>query len=192
MRRAFTLLELIIVLLLILILTVVLFPVFARRPFLQRRLACQANSKQIGVALLQYVQDYNGRLPPTQIGTSRGWSEVAWPYIKNWTVFQCPATQRQTTRTTDYFFNSRLSGGRMTHIQEPTRILLLGDGDDDMPVSAHLSSLPPHWLRNRTSPAWRHFDTANYLFVDGHVKAFKPNQISVTSPKTARATFAIR
>ena len=62
-NRGFTLIELLIVIAIITILASILFPVFARARENARRSACQSNLKQIGLGLMQYVQDYDERMP---------------------------------------------------------------------------------------------------------------------------------
>src|SRR5438105_732485 len=62
-RNGFTLIELLVVIAIIAILAAILFPVFARARDNARRSACQSNLKQIGLGVLQYVQDYDERLP---------------------------------------------------------------------------------------------------------------------------------
>ena len=61
--RAFTLIELLVVVAVIGILAALLFPVFARARENARRSACLSNMKQIGLALMQYTQDYDERFP---------------------------------------------------------------------------------------------------------------------------------
>jgi prepilin-type N-terminal cleavage/methylation domain-containing protein len=62
----FTLIELLVVIAIIAILAAILFPVFARARENARRASCQSNLKQIGLGIMQYTQDYDERMPPTQ------------------------------------------------------------------------------------------------------------------------------
>jgi prepilin-type N-terminal cleavage/methylation domain-containing protein/prepilin-type processing-associated H-X9-DG protein len=63
MRRAFTLVELLVVLAIIGILAAILFPVFGRARESGRSAACSSNLKQLGLAFQQYLQDTGGRYP---------------------------------------------------------------------------------------------------------------------------------
>ncbi|HEX8834464.1 MAG TPA: type II secretion system protein [Abditibacteriaceae bacterium] len=61
-RRAFTLVELLIVIAVIAILASLLFPAFARARENGRRASCLSNMKQIGLAAQQYMSDFDGSL----------------------------------------------------------------------------------------------------------------------------------
>jgi prepilin-type N-terminal cleavage/methylation domain-containing protein/prepilin-type processing-associated H-X9-DG protein len=111
-KRAFTLIELLIVISIIAILAAILFPVFGRARENARRTSCQSNLKQIGLALLQYSQDYDEMFiadwyaapPATSPGLSNPdgsqykWMDAALSYIKTEQVFTCPSDTRATTR----------------------------------------------------------------------------------------------
>jgi prepilin-type N-terminal cleavage/methylation domain-containing protein len=60
-RRGFTLIELLVVIAIIAILAAILFPVFAKAREKARQSSCLSNIKQIGLAALAYVQDYDER-----------------------------------------------------------------------------------------------------------------------------------
>jgi len=60
-RRGFTLIELLVVIAIIAILAAILFPVFARAREKARQASCQSNLKQIALAELMYIQDYDER-----------------------------------------------------------------------------------------------------------------------------------
>ena len=100
-RVGFTLIELLVVIAIIAILAAILFPVFSQARDKARQAACTSNLKQVGLALLQYAQDYDGFFPaayaypfcwdncPRLI-----WADYCQPYIKNTQIFACPSTPR--------------------------------------------------------------------------------------------------
>ncbi|MDR3707555.1 MAG: DUF1559 domain-containing protein [Capsulimonadaceae bacterium] len=88
----FTLIELLVVIAIIAILAAILFPVFATAREKARQTTCSSNLKQLGLAIVQYTQDYD-ECPPN--GTSRTWSANGWagqiyPYVKSKAAFICP------------------------------------------------------------------------------------------------------
>src|SRR5258705_13707105 len=97
-RRGFTLIELLVVIAIIAILAAILFPVFAQAREAARTSSCLSNTKQISLAVLQYVQDYdermpcyvynvNGPKPDSPFGPWKqnhaGWTNHIMPYAKN-------------------------------------------------------------------------------------------------------------
>lgn len=120
--RAFTLIELLIVIAIIAILASILFPVFARARENARRASCASNMKQVGLAVMQYVQDYDEHFPggsrlklisnfnaPASTPTVHG---LLIPYIKSLGIFNCPSATNATggnaptaLSSTSYFMN---------------------------------------------------------------------------------------
>jgi len=103
-KRAFTLIELLVVIAIIAILAAILFPVFARARENARKAACMSNQKQIGLAAMMYVQDYDEHYPMMQFTTALRWYNVLQPYAKSKQVFVCP-TSGPAGSTTSYGWN---------------------------------------------------------------------------------------
>jgi len=83
----FTLIELLVVIAIIAILAAILFPVFAKVREKARQITCASNEKQIGIAFLAYVQDYDETLPPASYNdfdsASPTTTPTAWMYLVN-------------------------------------------------------------------------------------------------------------
>lgn len=195
MKRAFTLVELIIVVAIILILAVILFPVLNHGHGNNApRSSCQANLKQIGLGFMQYVQDYDERFPPARLTSSTGWADGLQPYVKSTQLFQCPSAPNGATATytTDYFYNRRLARVFADKLNSSSLTILSGDGPDNAVTWSSLSQLPVDATTNSDSFAQRHLEGANYGFADGHVKWFKPEKITNAPVKEGKPTFATR
>jgi prepilin-type N-terminal cleavage/methylation domain-containing protein/prepilin-type processing-associated H-X9-DG protein len=118
-RSGFTLIELLVVIAIIAILAAILFPVFAQAREKARTISCLSNNKQIGTAMMMYVQDYDETFPywswwyssdlgggpyaGSPGGTSAFnhwegfWFNAIYPYVKNSQVFACPSTNDHST-----------------------------------------------------------------------------------------------
>jgi len=172
------------------------FDFFGRARENARRASCQSNLKQVGLGFLQYVQDYDEKMPSaTSSGNivsagGYGWSGVLQPYLQSTQIFQCPSEKHtmignpDVTKPnyTDYWMNSRASGLELAKFNSPAQTILSGDGDGGSPNSNaryNISSLPYSWRITPGSPARRHLETGNYLWVDGHVKALFPKIVTM-------------
>jgi prepilin-type N-terminal cleavage/methylation domain-containing protein/prepilin-type processing-associated H-X9-DG protein len=99
--RGFTLIELLVVIAIIAILAAILFPVFSRAREQARKAACISNMKQVGMALMMYVQDWDECYPPLHVSVGgickpnsapqATWRSLIYPYTKNWKVLYCPS-----------------------------------------------------------------------------------------------------
>jgi prepilin-type N-terminal cleavage/methylation domain-containing protein/prepilin-type processing-associated H-X9-DG protein len=89
MKRGFTLIELLVVIAIIAILAAILFPVFAQAREKARGIQCLSNSKQMGLAVMSYTNDYDEFFPPSQYGggntgiVQQSWYGLIEPYVKN-------------------------------------------------------------------------------------------------------------
>lgn len=128
--KGFTLIELLIVIAIIAILAAILFPVFARARENARRSSCQSNLKQIGLGMMQYIQDADGAYAPTSYCCSGGyeqtdssmpgykylsdtdtllggdhrktWMDFIYPYVKSTQLFDCPSVSDRTHASYGY------------------------------------------------------------------------------------------
>lgn len=90
-KNAFTLIELLVVIAIIAILAAILFPVFAAARERARMTTCASNEKQLGLAFIQYTQDYDELFPTDLgVGADTGWGVEIYPYLKSTGVYTCP------------------------------------------------------------------------------------------------------
>ncbi len=100
-HRAFTLIELLVVIAIISILASILFPVFGQAREKARQTSCLSNGRQLGLGVLQYVQDYDEQMPSGvvipagqpcagSIMPGRGWAGQTYAYTKNKQIYKCP------------------------------------------------------------------------------------------------------
>src|SRR5512142_1231654 len=99
MRRSkgFTLIELLVVIAIIAILAAILFPVFAKAREKARQASCLSNQKQIGLAMMQYVQDYDETYPASWLTNAdytvyyASYVDSLMPYMKSEAIWFCPS-----------------------------------------------------------------------------------------------------
>lgn len=106
-HKAFTLIELLVVIAIIAILAAILFPVFGRAREKARQTNCASNEKQLGLAMIQYVQDYDEQYPMGANGDiyGRGWAGMIYPYVKAVGSFVCTSDPVNMPNTISYGYN---------------------------------------------------------------------------------------
>lgn len=122
-KSAFTLIELLVVIAIIAILAAILFPVFSRARDNARRSSCQSNLKQMGLAFMQYSQDYDESLPCGKKQGSEfrgnGWAGQVAPYTKSIEVFRCPSDPTERSGAMNPLLSYAYNSG-ITYILTPT------------------------------------------------------------------------
>jgi prepilin-type N-terminal cleavage/methylation domain-containing protein/prepilin-type processing-associated H-X9-DG protein len=203
--RGFTLIELLVVIAIIAILASILFPVFARARENARRSACQSNLKQVGLGIMQYVQDYDEKYPFSSdnadssrivfnfsVSAPGDFTPLAtiYPYTKSWQILNCPSATPSVdapplgNSSTNYFLNGvifRINQGlSMASLSQPSSRVMIHESDKLVSYAAvrpaDFGSGYLYWL---ALPFYsnNHMEGSNMLFADGHVKWRKQSSI---------------
>jgi prepilin-type N-terminal cleavage/methylation domain-containing protein len=170
-RLAFTLIELLVVIAIIAVLAALLFPVFAQAREKARQASCASNMRQMSLAVVMYLQDYDERFPLAASATPTGflnWHHFVDPYVKNKQIWVCPSTDlvlrnvygelvchygfnayylNEGVAVANIFTLNNAPGVALAAVTEPSRTVLLTDarGIAGLQPANHLSTytLPP-------------------------------------------------
>lgn len=203
-KRAFTLIEILVVLAIVATLAALLLPVFGRVRENGKTATCQSNLHQLYLALSQYVADSDSHFP-----NRRQWKESLLPYTKNEGVFFCPNVSRPLPITSpvadegsDYSYTGglftslvftpssiglpipKLTGVNEAGVVDASKIYVFRDFP--METGGLEVALPRGaacgWTALDGTPDLtgrytdRHNGGFNIVFYDGHVKCLTPEQ----------------
>lgn len=160
---------------------------------------CASNMKQINLAFLQYVQDYDNRLPPMQAtvyNKTVSWRYLVSTYTRDKSVFQCPVNpaNHQSDLEQDGFFRSyavnscnqlgsddggpygiNYNGIDVSIVKKQENLILLSEST--APTADFDLLMPEKYAQpasNHGGSISYHKVLSNYAFLDGHVKSMMP------------------
>ncbi len=193
-RKGFTLIELLVVIAIIAILAAILFPVFASAREKARATSCMNNLKQMGVAILQYAQDWDENFPSGHFIQQSGeagqketnWQEALLSYHRSWDIYRCPSdpSDFRSSYLLNGWYSDEIEGTKRSlgDIRRPSESIIIVERDHNAAIQLgdpEKDDYEPWLPLNQWRPLiadQRHSKMANYLFVDGHVKALKFEQ----------------
>lgn len=196
-NKGFTLVELLVVIAIIGLLAGILFPVIGRARDNAKRSSCLSNLRQMGLATLQYVQDYDGRYPwnywyyvdPDGVSRAHNWPTLIHPYVRNNQVFACPSAagnarfidpndENSIFNRSSYGMNisafpNSVAGTLQSTILKPAGLVFACD-------TAKTTGNPASQASFSSNLTDRHLEGANFNFADGHAKWFKYDVLTST------------
>ena len=183
-RRAFTLVELLVVLAIIAVLTGLLFPVFGAARERSRKATCVSNLRQLYSALSLYVTDHDGLLPPyrSQLDSKRpsnpaGLKAAVNPYLKSNAVWFCPSDAfagnstpqySDTTGSVDHEFTSYWTSVKWTAWTLAVEDKLPSRNPPELSSDTQLLT-DNIWLNAVATATYSHSGKFNHLWGDGSV-----------------------
>ncbi len=153
---------------------------------------CLSNLRQVGAAVGLYIGEENGRLPSSSHhraddGSSLSWTNTLANYLGTNFIGRCPGQSKHPARVT-YGWNDLLTDSSGVGIpvalcRQPASTMLVGELATNQ-TSEHFhfrgllrnGRLTFNQFRSQVNVAV-HGQSANYLFVDGHVESLPSSEI---------------
>ena len=133
-HRAFTILELLVVLAIISVLAGVLFPVFSSARESSKRTTCMSNFREVSLSTHLYMNDYEDNFMPVNhehgaVATSRNdrtWVQLVLPYVRNFGMFYCPSDTSDRPRPEATFDEDLVPGDTDTQYYTASQRVNMG------------------------------------------------------------------
>ncbi len=203
-RAGFTLIELLVVIAIIAILAAILFPVFARAREAARKATCQSNLKEVVLGLKMYMDDFDHRVPSSQIRGStttvpdfcttmtvfppvgvtlanQTIASVLAAYVKSRDLFFCPSDPDNTAAAGNkisYFYRTAVDAGACAGFGNESSF--------EYPASQMVFVDKLGFHNGQAGDGWIDGVKLNCGFIDGHVD-FKAAKGTVATANGATA-----
>src|SRR5215470_4075480 len=193
--RAFSLVELLVVIAVIAILAALLLPALARAKEKGKQTYCMNSTRQQALAIFMYADDNREILPPVAFRDSSGnetnWPDLLNPYLQSLSVHFCPSDQK--ARTNSYGLNELAfvdltdddspAPNKLSAFAHPPQTVMMGDlgtendlttpRPDTTKLVAPLSDINDV---KDARPMARHSARVQLGFMDGHAHSMRLNQ----------------
>ncbi len=195
--HAFTLVELLVVIVIIAILAGIALPVFQKSQEKARAISDLSNLRQLGIGVQAFKGDNDGNLPDGKTNAgSQTWPQQMFTYVSSWKSFKSPFDTRalvdgsatSTTAVVSYGFNGKngtgtgastngLLGADSSKFNFPSNLIMLAPKQDAATTvkfsgtsATDLVVLPAESGGSLTLPRGTHLTRAriNVVFADGH------------------------
>jgi len=161
MRRAFTMAEILVVLVLICIVAAILYPVIGKAREDAKQSTCMSNQRALSQALIQYAQNHDHTFPGAVGVVDDGtlWHKAIVDNLDSQAIFACPnGTGDGSLGKPNYGMNPGLYGINLRSIDKTAKVILTADASASMLTS------------HDAVAGQRHGNGYIASFLDGHVQ----------------------
>jgi NAD-dependent SIR2 family protein deacetylase len=141
---------------------------------------CQSNLKQMGIALMQYTQDYDELYPRASFKdvaqnsqSSFGWANVIQPYLKSNEAIQCPSGEERALRGRSARHHRQLQEGGLHRLLVFQQAVGSRAGCDSLGLS-HVGDGRRRWRLGPLERALQHFRAAQVMGYDARFSGTSP------------------